>query len=36
MFDKRYLADIVTSVGGAATYQPGAPRAYVASLQYEF
>ncbi|MES1202494.1 MAG: TonB-dependent receptor [Pseudomonadota bacterium] len=36
MFDERYLGDISTSVAGSGSYQPGVPRTYVGSLQFEF
>lgn len=36
MFDERYLGDISTNTSGTAVFQPGYPRAVVATLHAEF
>jgi iron complex outermembrane receptor protein len=36
MFDERYLGDISTNTNGTAVFQPGYPRAVVATLHAEF
>jgi iron complex outermembrane receptor protein len=36
LFDEKYLADISTNTNGTAQFQPGYPRAFVATLHAEF
>lgn len=36
LFDERYLGDISTNTNGTASFQPGYPRAFVATLHAEF
>jgi iron complex outermembrane receptor protein len=36
LFDERYLGDITTNTNGTALFQPGYPRAVIASLHAEF